>query len=138
MTTKTLKTRMLEKIRKSRRTVFLRDDFKALGGYDQVGRVLRQLVAQGRLVRIGQGLYAKARKNKLTGKVMLAAPGGFDQVSKEALTRLGVAWDISSAEKAYQDGGTQVPARACIKTDGTFQRRIAFGNYELNVESESR
>ena len=41
MTSETLKSRMQDKIRKSRRTVFLRDDFEALGGYDQVGRALR-------------------------------------------------------------------------------------------------
>jgi hypothetical protein len=46
MTAQTLGSRIRDKIRKSRRMVFLRDDFAALGGYDQVGRVLRQLEVQ--------------------------------------------------------------------------------------------
>lgn len=137
MTTETLKSRMQDKIRKSRRTVFLRDDFESLGGYDQVGRALRQLVRQGRLVRIGKGLYAKARKNRITGKLMLTAPGGFDQVSKEALNRLGVKWQPASAEKAYQAGSTQIPARVVIKVTGPFQRRIAYGKYRLGIERTS-
>ncbi len=137
MTTEPLKTRMQDKIRKSRRTVFLRADFDVLGGYDQVGRALRQLVGQGRLVRIGNGLYAKARMNRITGKPMLAAPGGFDQVSKEALTRLGVKWEPASAEKAYQEGGTQIPARVVIKVAGPFHRRIAYGKNRLGIERSS-
>lgn len=134
MSTDTLESRVRDKIRKSRRMVFLRDDFTSLAGYDQVGRALRQLEAQGRLVRVGQGLYAKARKNRITGQPMLAAPGGFEQVAKEALDRLGVKWEPAGAEKAYQAGGTQVPARVVVKVKGPFHRRIAFGRYQLGVE----
>lgn len=115
--------------------VFLREDFEALGGYDQVGRVLRRLVEQGRLARIGQGLYAKARPNKITGKKMLAAPGGFDQVSKEALNRLGVKWEPASAERAYQTGGTQIPSKVVVRVYSDFNREIAYGKYRLRVES---
>nr|WP_298410241.1 DUF6088 family protein [uncultured Halomonas sp.] len=137
MSTETLEFRIREKIRKSRRTVFLREDFAMLGGYDQVGRALRQLEAQGRLIRVGQGLYAKARPNRITRKPMLAAPGGFDQVAKEALSRLGVQWEPTSAEKAYQAGSTQIPARVVVKVKGPFQRRIAYGKYRLGIERAS-
>lgn len=46
--------------RKKTLTVFLREDFADLGGYDQVGRVLKELAAKGKVIRIGYGLYAKA------------------------------------------------------------------------------
>ena len=137
MTAQTLGSRIRDKIRKSRRIVFLRDDFAALGGYDQVGRVLRQLEVQGRLVRIGKGLYAKARPNRITGKPMLAAPGGFDQAAKEALNRLGVQWEPASAEKAYQAGRTQIPARVVVRVKGPFHRQIAYGKYRLGIEQVS-
>ena len=137
MNTPTLESRIRDKIRKSRRMVFLRDDFAALGGYDQVGRVLRQLEAQGRLVRIGKGLYAKARPNRITGKPMIAAPGGFDQAAKEALNRLGVQWEPASAEKAYQTGRTQIPARVMVRVKGPFHRQIAYGKYRLGIEQVS-
>ncbi len=137
MTAQTLGSRIRDKIRKSRRMVFLRDDFAALGGYDQVGRVLRQLEVQGRLVRIGKGLYAKPRPNRITGKPMLAAPGGFDQAAKEALNRLGVQWEPASAEKAYQAGRTQIPARVVVRVKGPFHRQIAYGKYRLGIEQVS-
>jgi len=137
MTTQTLESRIRDKIRKSRRVVFLRHDFAALGGYDQVGRVLRQLEGQGRLVRIGKGLYAKARPNRITAKPMIAAPGGFDQAAKEALNRLGVQWEPAGAEKAYQAGRTQIPARVVVKVKGPFNRQITFGKHRLNIEQYS-
>jgi hypothetical protein len=134
MRTETLEFRIRAKIRKSRRTVFLREDFEALGGYDQVGRVLRQLVIQGRLVRIGKGIYAQARKNRITGKLMLSAPGGFDQVAKESLNCLGVQWEPASAEQAYNAGSTQIPARVVVKVKGPFSRSISYGKYSLSIE----
>ena len=136
MSTDTVESRIRDKVRKSRRMVFLRDDFTALAGYDQVGRALRHLEARGRLVRVGQGLYAKARKNRITGQPMLTAPGGFEQVAKEALNRLNVKWEPASEEKAYQAGSTQIPARVVVKVRGPFQRRIAFGRYRLRIEQD--
>jgi Transcriptional regulator, AbiEi antitoxin len=50
----------MKRIDRKRGDVFLRADFEDLGGYDQVGRALRQLVRDGRLVKVGQGLYARA------------------------------------------------------------------------------
>tara|TARA_R110001599_G_scaffold325211_1_gene537295 strand:- start:1182 stop:1541 length:360 start_codon:yes stop_codon:yes gene_type:complete len=117
--------------------IFLRDDFAALEGYDQVGRVLRQLETLGRLVRIGKGLYAKARQNRIPGKSMIAAPGGFDQAAKEALNRLEVQWEPASAEKSYQAGATHIPARVVVRVKGSFNRRISFGNYLLGIERVS-
>src|ERR1700728_1187922 len=51
MKPKTLETRLLKRIDRKRGDVFLRADFGDLGGYDQVGRALRQFVREGRLVR---------------------------------------------------------------------------------------
>jgi len=134
MTGATLEARLKEKIRKANRNVFLRSDFENLGGYDQVGRALKRLVNQGRLMRLGYGVYAKARKNRLTGNTMLAAPGGFDQVSKEALDRLGVQWRPAQAEESYQRGGTQIPARTVVRIKGNFNRNIGIGRTRLHVE----
>lgn len=135
MTQPTLDQRLKAKIRKSNRSVFLRQDFEQLGGYDQVGRALRHLVEQGRLVKVGQGLYAKARPNKITGKPMLSAPGGFDQVSKEALRLLKVDWKPARSEQRYQSGSTQIPANTVVYAKNGINRTIAFGPYKLTVES---
>ena len=53
MKSKTLEGRMLKRISRKRGDAFLRADFEDLGGYDQVGRVLRKMVREGRLLRVG-------------------------------------------------------------------------------------
>ena len=124
MTTQTLESRIRDKIRKSRRMVFLRDDFAALGGYDQVGRVLRQLEAQGRLVRIGKGLYAKARPNRITGKPMIAAPGGFDPSRQRGIESSRGAVGASQCRKGLSGG----PHTNSGASDGQSQRPVSSPN----------
>ncbi len=70
----TIKARIQSRLKRSKRYVFTRDDFKDIAGYDQVGRVLRELVREGQLLKVGYGVYTKARRNGITGKVMPAAP----------------------------------------------------------------
>ncbi len=133
MKNQTLKSKIHLKIHRSNKQVFLRSDFKKLSDYDQVGRALRNLEEDGELIRIGYGLYAKARINKLTGKKMLAAEGGFDQVAREALKRLRVNWEPSDAEKTYQRGSTQVPVNTQVVILERFSRKIGTDKYTLEL-----
>jgi hypothetical protein len=56
----TLKERLKSMIKKSRRDVFLRDDFAKLGGtYRQMSRALRELLSEQVVVRAGHGLYVR-------------------------------------------------------------------------------
>lgn len=127
-----LKPKVIAKITRSKQEVFLRADFAPLGGYDQIGRVLRQLTAEGVLIKIGYGLYAKARFNRINGEPMASAPGGFTQIAQEALTRLGVAWSPGPATLAYQSGrSTQIPANTELVIEGRFSRKIAVDHYVL-------
>lgn len=128
-----LKSKASTKISRSKREVFLRSDFESLAGYDQIGRALRQLTSEGFLLKIGYGLYAKARPNRITGKPMLSAEGGFSQVAEEALSRLGVKWQPSKTVQAYQAGSTQIPANAEVIVLDRFNRRIATEKFELQM-----
>ena len=128
-----LKSQIATKVSRSRREVFLRADFEKLGGYDQIGRALRQLTADGVLIKVGYGLYAKARKSRVTGEPMLAAQGGFAQVADEALSRLGVKRRPSKAVFDYQSGSTQVPANAEFVIFERFNRRIGTEKFELKT-----
>lgn len=128
-----LKSKVSTKISRSKREVFLRSDFKSLAGYDQIGRALRQLAVEGFLLKIGYGLYAKARPNRITGKPMLSAEGGFSQVAQEALSRLGVKWQPSKTVQAYQAGSTQIPANAEVIILERFNRRIGTDKFELQM-----
>ena len=128
-----LKSKISDKIKHSRRLVFMRSDFEELGGYDQIGRVLRNLIAEGKLMKVGYGLYAKARTNRLTGTPMLAAKGGFIQVAKEALDRLGVKWSPSDSELSYLEGSKQIPVNAEVIIYERFDRKIATDKFKLQL-----
>jgi hypothetical protein len=120
-----------QKVRRSKRNVFLRGDFAALGSYDAVGRALRQKTKEGRLVQIGYGLYAKAEMSPFTGKP--APVVGIKRLATEALGRLGKKVSASSFEEAYNLGrSTQVPTGRTIAVEDRVRRRIGYdGNYVL-------
>jgi len=71
MARRTLKNGISAKIRRSCKEVFKRSDFEQLAAYDQVGRALHNLAREGALIKIGYGLYAKARVNRITGQKKL-------------------------------------------------------------------
>ncbi|MDI6957243.1 S-adenosylhomocysteine hydrolase, partial [Pantoea sp. Pa-EAmG] len=102
-------------------------------GYDQIGRVLRELVNEGQLLKVGYGVYTKARKNAITGKIMPAAPGGSAAVVIETLERLKVDYRLVGASDAYNSGKTtQIPASMQIKTSPRFKRTLSVGSSKLN------
>lgn len=117
-----------------KRGVFTRKDFVAFGGYDQIGRALLKLTRQGKVIRLGYGLYAKARRNRITGLPMIAAAGGFDQVAKESLDLLGVKWQSGVAERNYDTGSTQIPVNTQVLVSGRFNRRIGTEKFKLQVQ----
>src|SRR5882757_3319104 len=108
---KTLREKIEQQIaRRKGEDVFLTREFKKLGGEDQVLRVLRALVEEGHLVRLGYGVYGRATRSRLSGKPMLNSPEGFTGVARQALDKLGVRWEPTRAERAYNEGrSTQVP-----------------------------
>jgi hypothetical protein len=118
-----------KRLARSKRNVFLRTDFGALGSYDAVGRALRQLVERGRLVQIGYGLYAKAERSPFSGKP--APVIGIKRLATEALSRLGKSVGETSAESDYRSGrSTQVPTGRAVAVKGRVSRRIGYdGNY---------
>jgi hypothetical protein len=133
---KTLKERIEDRIaRRAGDTVFLTREFAPLGGEDQVLRALRKLVADGRLVRLGYGVYGRAIKSRLSGSPMLYSPSGFHGAAREALDKLGVKWEPTEAERAYNEGrSTQVPVNPVVRVKGRFSRHLRYGNAELVLE----
>jgi len=133
---RTLRERIEERIaRKRRDDVFLPREFSDLGGEDQVLRVLRGLVRENRLVRLGYGVYGRAIVSRLTGEPILYSANGFLGAARQALTKLGVAWEPTEAERAYNEGrSTQVPINPVVRVRGRFARRLSDGNMELTLE----
>lgn len=115
--------------------VFLPREFSDLGGEDQVLRALRGLVRQGRLVRLGYGVYGRAMTSGLTGQPILYSPAGFVGATRQALTKLGVQWESTDAERAYNEGrSTQIPVNPAVRVKGRFSRRLREGDRELIIE----
>jgi hypothetical protein len=132
---KTLRERVEGRIARKGDDVFLTREFADLGGEDQVLRALRALVRDGRLVRLGYGVYGRAIVSRLSGKPMLYSSNGFAGAARQALTKLGVKWEPTEAERAYNEGrSTQIPVNPVVRVKGRFSRRLRDGNTELVLE----
>lgn len=133
---KTLRERIEGRIARRRgEDVFLTREFADLGGEDQVLRALRVLVREMRLVRLGYGVYGRAIVSRLSGKALLYSQNGFLGAAKQALTKLGVEWEPTEAEQAYNERrSTQVPVNPVVRVKGRFSRRLRDGNLELMLE----
>ena len=127
-----LEQRIGQRIARKRGDVFLREDFRDLGGYDQIGRALRNLVRRGRLLKLGYGIYTRAAKSPFTDKAV--PPKGL-RTLKEAVTRLGVEIVPTRLEDAYNAGrSTQVPTGRVIGVRGRISRRIGYDGVVLGYE----
>ena len=121
--------------RKKGDDAFLTREFTKLGGEDQVVRALRELVNDGRLVKLGYGVYGRAIKSRLSGQPMLYSRDGFAGVARQALDKLGVDWEPTEAERAYNEGrSTQMPVNPVVRVKGRFSRHLRYRNTELVLE----
>jgi hypothetical protein len=129
----TLEGKIAYRVKRSKTPVFVRDDFKDIGGYDQVGRVLRGLVRKDLLVNLGYGTYARSKKSSVSGAVVPERP--LPELAKELLKKLGVEIVPSSAEKAYNSGiSTQVPTGRVSGVKGRIARRIGYNGRYISFE----
>ncbi len=130
-----LRERIRERIVTSKEDVFFPREFLDLSDEDQVLRALRELMKEKRLVRIGYGVYARAFPSDLSGEAVLDSKNGFLGAARQTLSKLGVPWEMSQAEKAYNEGRTtQIPANAVVRIKGRFTRKLHLNNMELRLE----
>lgn len=122
--------------------VFVRPEFSKLGSEAQVNRALRKLVASGMIVKLGVGVYAKAKKSVLSGDPIPVRP--VEVLAPIALRKLGVTVYPSKSTQEYNSGRTtQIPAGTVLNTgDRRIVRKIGFGKkkvaYENNKQVPSR
>ena len=128
-----LEYKIMARIARKKCSVFVREDFRDLSDYDQVGRALRNIAKNGRLVRVGYGVYAKAKKSTITGEFVPVVP--LPELAKEALARLGIQTAPSRMEKDYNAGKTtQVPTGRVIAVKGRISRKIGYGGAYVSYE----
>lgn len=131
----TLRDKIESRIARKRDDVFLPREFADLGGEDQVLRALRNLVREKRLVRLGYGVYGRAVVSRLSGEPILNSPNGFIGAARQALTKLGVQWEPTAAERSYNEGkSTQVPVNPVVRVKGRFSRQLTYRDAELVLE----
>ena len=127
-----LETRVAKRIARKRGDVFLREDFRDLGGYDQVGRALRGLVRNGQLLKVGYGIYTRAVKSPFSDKPV--PPKGLATLT-EALKRLGVEIAPTRLEQDYNAGlTTQVPTGRVVAVRGRIRRKLGYDGVSLSFE----
>ncbi len=114
--------------------VLLRCEVAPLGSASQVGRVLAKLVREGKLVRVGIGLYARTRLNKFTHTMTPAAP--LESIAREVFQKLGIEVTPGRAAREYNAGlTTQIPMQPVVCTPGRrIRRRIQVGKRVILYE----
>ena len=138
MALNTLESRVRYRLSRSKDLVFAPKDFLDLSDRDQIGRVLRKLVAEKSLVRIARGLYAKRVISPLTGKKIPADT--LPALTKEGLTKIGAHVVPSRAEQAYNSGETtQVPTGRVIAIKGKrISRKFGYDGIYIVLEGATR
>lgn len=133
-TRKTLKSKIQYRIKRSKEFVFLPKDFADLAGYNQILRGLRELVADGLLVKVGKGLYVKARPSVIDGSI--GPDKSMRLVAQQALKKLGVETCLTPYEKAYNEyRSTQVLNGFIIGVKKkNITRKIGFGKIEIRYQ----
>jgi len=130
---RTLSYKISSRIVRKNSAIFVREDFDDLGGYDQIGRTLKELTRAGKIAKIGYGLYAKTKKSFLTGETIPVAP--LPILAKEALKKLGVEVFPSRLDREYSLGRTtQVPTGRLVAVKGRISRKIGYGGAYVSYE----
>ena len=114
--------------------VFLRAEFERFGSPAQVSRALRQLTQGGALVRLGLGVYAKAKPSVLSGQPIPARP--LEVLAPEVLKKLGIAVMPSRMTQDYNAGrSTQLPSGIVLNTGKRrIARRLSFNGQVVQYE----
>lgn len=133
-----LEDRIRRSITQRASTVVLRSELSAMGSTSQVGRVLARLVADGKLVRVSKGAFAKTRINKFTGQPAPAAT--LEAIAAELFRKLGVDVAPSQLVEEYNSGKTtQIPMAVTVSTGGRrISRKVTVGKRTLSYENYSR
>ena len=128
---KTLEKRIQYRIKRKKDSVFMLSDFVDLSDKNQVMRALKKLMNKNLLVKVGQGLYSRARISSITKNPI--PEKDITIIAKEALKKLNIKVGTSKYEEMYKLWkSTQVPTGRVIAIEGKgrVSRKIGFnGSY---------
>jgi hypothetical protein len=130
----TIENKIFERMKKAKRGVaFFASNFAAYGNSKANNKALERLTKQGKIMRVGRGIYAIPRKSRFFG---LSAPS-FDEIAKGIARRDKVKLIPTGLLAENLLGlSTQVPMKMVYLTDGT-PRKLKIGNNELIFKKTS-
>ncbi|ACD89313.1 conserved hypothetical protein [Chlorobium limicola DSM 245] len=131
-----MRERMIRSITMRRGEIIMRSDFTLMGSQSQISRLLADFVSEGRLVRLGYGIFAKARISSISGKAVPREP--LEVLAQEAFRRLMIEAKPGKAQKEYASGqSTQVPVQAVFDTgQRRISRKLTVGNRKVRYEND--
>jgi hypothetical protein len=114
--------------------VFRPTDFLPFGSEASVKRALRELTNIGVVVRLGVGIYAKAKPSVISGKPIPIQP--LEVLGPQALAKLGVRLKESFQTAEYNSGrSTQIPTGIVVNIGKQrISRKIGFNGKFLKYE----
>jgi hypothetical protein len=114
--------------------VFLRGEFQRFGSPAQVSRALAMLTGAGLLVRLGVGVYAKAKPSVLSGEPIPVRP--LEVLAPQVLRKLGVPVRPSRFTRAYNEGrSSQLPASIVLNVGNRrISRKLSFKGKVVQYE----
>jgi hypothetical protein len=131
-----LESKIAFRVRRSRDGTFIPSDFFDLSDRDQVLRVLRNLIKQNLIIRVGQGVYTRARISSVTQKPV--PQENLRTIAITALKKYGVKILPTSYEREYNSGATtQVPTGLVIGVDRRVSKKIGFNGRFVKYEKVS-
>lgn len=125
----TLEKKMHYRIMRAKASVFILSDFYDLSDVDQIGRILRKFVKDRVVIKIGQGIYAKARISSVTNN--LIPEKDLRSLALEVLDKLNIKVSKTNYEELYmKEKSTQLSTGRVIAVRSRISRKIGFnGNY---------
>ncbi len=125
--------RVMQRIDALDMDIILRKDLSDLGSARQISRALQSLVREKKLAKLGYGIYAKLKQASTVDMQYL--PKGFLSTARMALTKLGIVWEPSQAEKDYNERRSQqIPVNPPTKLKTRFRRKLSYAGIELRIE----
>lgn len=130
----TITDRIKRSIRGRTDLVFRPADFLAFGSEASVKRALKEITSTGVLVRLGVGIYAKAKPSVISGNPIPAQP--LEILGPQALAKLGIRPRQSLQTAEYNAGRTtQVPTGIVVNVGKQrISRKIGFNGKFLQYE----
>ncbi|QIM52830.1 DUF6088 family protein [Hydrogenophaga crocea] len=133
----TLGARAKRHLSQTRSPVVLRSELRKLGySSSSLSAALRTLIDQGVLVRIGTGIYAKAKPSVLSGRPIPVEP--LEVLAPIALRKLGVKVQPARRYRDYNAGRTtQVPVGVVVNVGRQrVTRKIGFNGKFVEYERD--